>query len=196
MSDQFTPTKEFPRQNQAPHEWPPQQGQGKGEDKTKRNITHEEAEQHSQMATKTAATSRNTTTTLAVDPHLVLGVEAHAAYEIEVHLVAICAIDGVDLKWAFLFPSDAVFAYLWLLDSETSALTLQYTQLSVTKSETITTNVMAGTAPEASFIRINAILKTGSTAGAAEFYWAQAVSDASPVTIQDGSYMTLRRVWA
>lgn len=193
--DRFTPTKEFPRQELAPHEWPPQQGQGKGEDKTKRHISVEEAEQHSQMVTATAATSRHDTTTLAVDPYLEIGVEAHAAYEVEVHLVTICAIDGIDLKWAFVFPTDAVSAYLWLLDSETASLTLQYTQLSVTKSETITTNVMAGTAPEASHIRINGVFQTGNSSGSIALHWAQAVSNASSVTIQAGSYMTTRRVW-
>lgn len=191
MKDQFAPTKEFPRQNKAPNEWPPLQGQAKGRDKSKEKVTRREEQLFNQYAIKASDQSVTTSTTLANDDDLAVGLGGGGVYELDMIVFATAASNTPDMKFTFTMPS-ASSQLLVAVTANTGAVTTQDSWASDTigdirTAEPLTTGTHA--------IRIHGYIVNGSDDGNLHFQWAQNTSSADFTKVLAGSYMSLRRVW-
>jgi hypothetical protein len=189
--NQFTPTKEFPRQNQAPHEWPPQQGQAKGRDKSKEKVSRREEQLFNQYAIKGSNQSVTSSTTLADDDDLAVGLGGAGVYELDMIVFATAASTTPDMKWTFTMPS-ASSQLIAAITANTASATTQESWASdtigdVRTAQPLTTDTYA--------IRIHGYIVNGSSDGNLHFQWAQNTSSADYTRVLAGSYISLRRVW-
>jgi len=127
------------------------------------------------FARKTANTSRASTVTTTVDPHLVVAVEANATYNVLANLVWRPSGSG-GFRFKFTGPSGAEMVYM---DNDSGSVLAINTEL--------TFNVTTGAS-------IGGTLVTAGTAGNLSLFWAQNVSNATNTTLNEHSALWLRRV--
>lgn len=127
------------------------------------------------FARKTASTSRASTTTTTVDPHLVVAVEANATYNVLANLVWRPSGSG-GFRFKFTGPSGAEMVYM---DNDSGSVLAINTEL--------TFNVTTGAS-------IGGTLVTAGTAGNLSLFWAQNVSNATNTTLNEHSALWVRRV--
>ncbi|AVP41470.1 hypothetical protein SEA_WENTWORTH_31 [Streptomyces phage Wentworth] len=127
------------------------------------------------FARKTANTSRASTVTTTVDPHLVVAVEANATYNVLANLVWRPSGSG-GFRFKFTGPSGAEMIYM---DNDSGSVTAINTEL--------TFNVTTGAS-------VGGTLVTAGTAGNLSLFWAQNVSNATNTTLNEHSALWVRRV--
>lgn len=127
------------------------------------------------FARKTANTSRASTVTTTVDPHLVVAVEANATYNVLANLVWRPSGSG-GFRFKFTGPSGAEMIYM---DNDSGSVLAINTEL--------TFNVTTGAS-------IGGTLVTAGTAGNLSLFWAQNVSNATNTTLNEHSALWVRRV--
>jgi len=127
------------------------------------------------FARKTANTSRSSTTTTTVDPHLVIAVEANATYNVLANLVWRPSGSG-GFRFKFTGPSGAEMIYV---DNDSGSV--------LTINSELTFNVTTGAS-------VGGILVTGGTAGNLSLFWAQNVSNATATVLNEHSSVWARRV--
>lgn len=127
------------------------------------------------FARKTASTSRASTVTTTVDPHLVIAVEANATYNVLANLVWRPSGSG-GFRFKFTGPSGAEMIYL---DNDSGSV--------LTINSELTFNVTTGAS-------VGGILVTAGTAGNLSLFWAQNVSNATNTTLNEHSSLWARRV--
>ncbi|QYW07577.1 hypothetical protein SEA_LIZZ_30 [Streptomyces phage Lizz] len=126
-------------------------------------------------ARKTANTSRSSTTTTTVDPHLVVAVEANATYNVLANLVWRPSGSG-GFRFKFTGPSGAEMIYI---DNDSGSV--------ITIGDELTFNITTGAS-------IGGILVTGGTAGNLSLFWAQNASNATATVLNEHSSLWARRV--
>lgn len=127
------------------------------------------------FARKTANTSRASTVTTTVDPHLVVAVEANATYNVLANLVWRPSGSG-GFRFKFTGPSGAEMVYI---DNDSGSV--------LTINSELTFNVTTGAS-------IGGTLVTAGTAGNLSLFWAQNVSNATNTTLNEHSALWVRRV--
>lgn len=125
-------------------------------------------------ATKSASTSRNTTTTVSSDPHLTLSVAANATYLIT--CVVVWTNGGGGFRAAFTGPSGATMVWTDNDGTGNGAIGTQSTF-----------NVTTGTTFEGALI-------TGGSSGTFALQWAQSSSNAANTTLLAGCVITAKRL--
>jgi hypothetical protein len=119
------------------------------------------------------------TTTLATDDELIVGVGTSSTYIADSTVVVEASSSVPDLKIRFSAPAG-------------SEMDLGYTG-GTTSQGVLSNNETSGTialdASTETVLRITGTVKTSTTEGSLEFQWAQAVSDSSRVTVKKGSYL-------
>ncbi len=126
-------------------------------------------------ARKTVNTSRASTVTTTVDPHLVVAVEANATYNVLANLVWRPSGSG-GFRFKFTGPSGAEMIYI---DNDSGSV--------ITIGDELTFNVTTGAS-------VGGILVTGGTAGNLSLFWAQRLSDATATVLNEHSSLWARRV--
>lgn len=127
------------------------------------------------FARKTASTSRASTTTTTVDPHLVVAVEANATYNVLANLVWRPSGSG-GFRFKFTGPTGAEMIYL---DNDSGSV--------LTINSELTFNITTGAS-------IGGILVTAGTAGNLSLFWAQNASNATATVLNEHSGLWVRRV--
>ena len=145
---------------------------------------------------KLTTTSRNTTTTLADDPDLVLPLAANALY----HLNGVIFYDGATmavntdpggLKWSFTVPAGTTgqyfAAHMNLSNAFTGAYALNWTDTGT--AVTLGSGLSPGLA--ATF---TGFIDTAGTAGNMTYRWAQNTSSGTNTKMLLNSYLTIQRI--
>ncbi|MCD9196083.1 hypothetical protein [Streptomyces albireticuli] len=147
------------------------------------------------FARKTANTARNTTTTLADDPHLTVTVTANAVYELALTLFWTGPNAG-GIKGAFAVPSGT--AGRWSLYGPDVSMTAggNTAQVRADSVGSLTTALPAGSSDtsHAMTAQPTGLVVVGGTGGSFTFQWAQNTSNASDTTLFTHSWMSLIRV--
>lgn len=143
-------------------------------------------------AVSSADTARASTTTLAVDPFLQVAVAANAEYDFKMQLFYFQGATG-QLVAKFSGPTSATLDWsAWMLDQGvTASNTGSIRPLKRLITDTLT---FGGNLSVACSALVSGRIQTFSTAGTFSFLWAQSVSNATAVTVQSGSFMTLQQI--
>lgn len=145
------------------------------------------------QATKSADTSRASTTTLTADPDLQLAVAANAVYTVIGYIVysqnaTASSTTGITIGW-----SGPTSATLQWTSGGTSGPT-------ATTTQDVVSNSISGTRSLPSNLGTSMVampfgkLVTSSTAGTLAMTWAQVASNATATLMRAGSWLELRRV--
>jgi hypothetical protein len=126
------------------------------------------------FALKTADTARDTTTTVAADPHLAVSVEANAVYVLEANCV--WTQGGGGFRLDFTAPASAEM--VWTDNDGFGILALG------------TDNTFSATTGAT----MKGAMRIAGTAGTVTLRWAQSTSNAAATTLKEGCYLWLRRV--
>jgi hypothetical protein len=140
---------------------------------------------------KASDTSRNTTTTLAIDPELQFTPVAGAIYEFELLLISASPLGGgtPDIKWSVTRSYDSVFHGL---EGVLHVTTLDALQTAA--NQLGTHNPLAsGTAADKRMSHAWGYYVASDTS-AVGLWWSQATSDANDVTVYTGSTLRYRRI--
>jgi basic membrane lipoprotein Med (substrate-binding protein (PBP1-ABC) superfamily) len=139
---------------------------------------------------KPSDTARNTTTTLADDPDLILPVAASSTYNIH----GVIFYDGpstADLKYTFSLPAaatgQAFIARQNVSGSFTGAFQVNWT-------DTQTANTPAPGVGTIMCLGVDGILAVAGTAGNMTFRWAQNSSNGTSCHVKAQSYLTAQRI--
>lgn len=150
------------------------------------------------FVSKSLATSRAATTSLAADPELSIPVAANTTYEFEA-LFFVAGNSAADFKFNFTFPSSDFAAGLTAPGTTYGATSTDgvgtWTSTLITAgtvSATFACGITDTTIPLTCLV--NGILKVGSSAGAFYLSWAQNSSNATATALGANSYMLLDRV--
>ena len=131
---------------------------------------------------KTADTSRNTTITLADDPHLAgWSLEADTVYMIEAGLWFQSASSTPDIAWTFQFSNTP----------QASKIVYENTagdDITATRSKALTGGSQHG------YNLIAFVHSNATTGGTMDWQWAQLTSDATDVTVELGSWMKVTKL--
>lgn len=142
-------------------------------------------------AVKSGDSVKISNTTITADPHLVIAVAANAVYDVELVVFYTQGTTG-QLLAHFTGPTSATFDWsAWMLDQGVTAGnvgSVRPLRRSITDTLTMGGNTIASTA------LIKGRLAVSSTAGTFSFDWAQAVSQATVLTVMSGSYMVVRQI--
>lgn len=136
-------------------------------------------------ATKTADTSRDTTTTLTADPHLVVPVAADTAYTVEMTFSADSGSGTPDLKIGWSAPAGATMVN-WSVHWSDAGGLHQFLNLA-----TLATTLAIATDTTIRPLQVLGTLTVGSTAGDLSFLWSQNTSSGTVTTIRTGASLKL-----
>jgi len=140
------------------------------------------------IAVKSSATSRASTTTLTADPHLVVSLEANAVYEFDLDLSYNGGTNGSsDLKFAFTGPSGYSMTFGTLLVAIPAGVTLG----GGTQASTLVSGSVGTSTPL--YARVSGTVTTSTTAGSLTLTWAQNTSSATNTTLTTGCKMRVKR---
>jgi len=149
-------------------------------------------------ASKSATTSRNTTTTETADPHLVLPLLANRTYDVKgVLLVTSAANAAGDFRCSFTFPTGATVSSgaIGVHDSLAS-LTSADGQFSGEAADATspTAAVGYGASTSVTAIQVELRVAVGANAGNLTLQWAQLASNANNTNLLSGSWLTATTV--
>jgi hypothetical protein len=189
MSEKFAPTKEFPRQEKAPHEWPPQQGQeyplGQPKD---RSLFKQRYKALNRYVRKTADESVTSSTTLQDDDELFLGCPP-GLYTVDL-LVKFTSTSGASAAKYRTEWSGSGTMVVQNVDVVSTGGTAQNTDAAYTLNEVMTITLSTTTY---TVVWIRAGLKA-TTSGILKFRWAQGTSNANALVCKAGSFMVVRKM--
>jgi hypothetical protein len=137
------------------------------------------------IKTKTADTTRASTTTYAADPHLVIAVAANTRYIVEVHGVYQAAVTP-QIKFQMTFPSGTLDAGSWEYDPGTDDWQANVSVSSASPASFVVG--LAGTGGNVPF-RLTGSLAVGATGGNLSLDWAQNVSNATGTILRKGTWL-------
>jgi hypothetical protein len=140
------------------------------------------------IAVKSSATPRTSTTTLAADPHLVLSLEANAVYDFDLDLNYNGGTNGSsDLKFGFTGPSGFTMTFGALVVAIPAGVaSVGGTQGTVTTSGTVGTGTPL-------YARVSGVVTTSATPGSLTLTWAQNTSSGTATTLTTGCKMRVKR---
>jgi hypothetical protein len=146
---------------------------------------------------KPSNTSRNTTTSVADDPDLILPVAASTTYEVR----GVIFYDGPatgtgDIKWTFSLPSGATGQYQ-MIHQNLTAGTAGMWQINWTDGPNLTTtqaNTQGTGSPNILAMTFSGLLAVAGTAGNLTFRWAQNTSNGTNTRVYQQSYMVAQRI--
>lgn len=188
MSDQFTPTKEFPRQEKAPHEWPPQQGQEYPLHAPKDgSLFKQKYKAHNIYRRKTVDESLASSTTFQDDDELFVGMPP-GLYTVDL-LVKLTNTSGVAACKYRLETGNGTIV-VQNIDVVSTGGTAQTTDESYALAEGMTMT-LSTTVYTVVWIRAGVSLTASSTI---KFRWAQGTSNANPLIVKAGSFMVVRKM--
>lgn len=145
------------------------------------------------IARRTTDLTRTSTTTMANDPDLTIGVAANAAYALTGYIIysqnlAASATTGIKIGWSG--PASATLQ--WTsggTDGPTSLTGQDVTSQNISATRSLPSNL--GT-PMAAIPF--GYLATVGTSGSLTFQWAQVASNATGTVVRAGSWIRLRRI--
>lgn len=145
---------------------------------------------------KNIATSRASTVTPAVDPHLTVALKGGSWYEINAYLSVASAstVPGFASTWTST-GSGITFATKSVIAPINGSTTRASTSVLVPASGNATVNnsgtpSVAGTGS----LRIERLVVQCTSDDTLNFNWSQAVSNATPTTLEGGSHIEYRRI--
>lgn len=147
---------------------------------------------YTQVIRKTADTLRTSTTTVAVDPDMVVALEANTNYLVELYML-ISGTTG-DFKLAWNAPAGST-VYRWSLGPDVGATSnsnvTMRTSIHVTASEPA-----FGVFSESSWsgAKETVIVLNGATAGNLQLKWAQNTSSAVATGLRANTFMLVRKI--
>ncbi|MET9957027.1 hypothetical protein ABZ135_36505 [Streptomyces sp. NPDC006339] len=142
---------------------------------------------------KSGDTTRASTTTMANDPDLTIGVVANGVYRLTGYIVysqnlAASASSGIKIGWS----GPALATMQWTsggTDGPTSLTGQDVTSNSISQTRSLPSNL--GTFMSAIPV---GYLAVAGTAGSLSFQWAQVASNATGTIVRAGSWINLRRI--
>lgn len=150
---------------------------------------------------KPADTARNTTTTVADDPDLVLALAASSTYRILAMIVfggANMAVntDPGGLKWTFTVPASATGQYISTHQNASGNVSGMYQNSWPDTSATSPAAASAATQGTGNFmgLGITGLLAVAGTAGNLTFRWAQLNSSGTNTTVKAQSFLEAQRI--
>lgn len=135
---------------------------------------------------KVTATSRNNTTTLAIDPNLQVNLPASGIYAFQFSFALVGALSGgfqAQVQYSGTFSGNSLALAHGLINGAV------YTQ----SANLIGTTLVATAATAADWLTIFGSLTVTGT-GALALWWAQNSSNAANTTVQAGSFMTVTQL--
>ena len=144
------------------------------------------------IAVKPADTNRNTTTTLADDPDLVIPVTSGATYDINSFIIYSGSPSGTgDLKYTFTVPAGSSGRYSPIRQN----LAGQYTGWALNLWTDVDSANTNGTgAGQFVSLFVKGILITGGSAGNLTFRWAQNTSSGTNTIVRANSFLQAQRI--
>lgn len=145
------------------------------------------------VLTKFSDTGINTDTTLSDDPDLVTpSLDANSTWVIDGWLWWTGTSGTPDIKFAFAGPAGSDIQ--WILHAITTAGTSNSSAQDIGIQTGMGNTHARGTFNGSTSGMVKGYLTIGGTAGSVRLQWAQNTSDASTVTLKEGSYLRFRRV--
>jgi hypothetical protein len=142
------------------------------------------------VAYKTGATSRSSTTTPSADPDLTITLATSAFYRIEFHLnFEGSATANQGIKWGFTVPTGTNVRYhgVWSNVTANAEIGHTWTGAQQPTAGTDGTGNIHGASGQGTVF-------TSTTGGSITLNWAQAVSEASAITLHEQSSLILTRI--
>jgi len=148
---------------------------------------------------KPSDTSRTSTTTRTADPHLSLALPANSTWNFDGDLIVNSAANAAgDLSIEFAFPASATLTVATHgLDVNLASGSFGTVDAVVQANQTTTSPTTAqnfGCSTTQISIHVSGRIVLAGTSGSLVLNWAQQTSSASATTLQNGSYLTARRV--
>lgn len=148
------------------------------------------------QAEKAGNTSRDTTTSPAADPELVLVLPANRTYDVELALIVTAGNAAGDIRVALGWSNTATVTYtgLGLVKTLASGSTGDAEMFALAPdAATSTTAVGYGASTTATSVEIRARVVTGGSAVTLSLLWSQDTSSGTPTVLGTGSKMVARR---
>jgi hypothetical protein len=148
------------------------------------------------QAEKASPTSRNTTTSPAADPELVIVLPANRTYDVTAELIVTAGNAAGDIRVAFGWTNTATVTYTGLGPVKTlaSGSTGDGEFFAIGPDNTTTTTAVGyGASTTATAVWIRARVVTGGSNVTLSLLWAQDTSSGTDSTVAAGSKMVARR---
>jgi hypothetical protein len=143
------------------------------------------------FARKLSDTSVTSSTTLIVDGHLQVAVDANAVYELR-SMIIYDGAAAADLKLMYFCPVGTTFDGMGSIIESTGS---SYTDVHLPPYAENGSGVWGCNGAGATMVGyVNGLVVTGVTAGTIQVHWAQFVSNATPTRLFTNSYLKLNRV--
>jgi hypothetical protein len=147
-----------------------------------------------QALRKTADESRESTTTLADDTHLVFAAEANAVYTMY-GWIKYFANNTPDIKMQFTVPTGCLGEWAWLMPGAgTAAATTNGYSIRTESNDVNVVRTGFGTSNSDHNTPVSGIFRMSSTAGNIALQWAQNTSDASANILYTDSWLMFQRI--
>ena len=149
-----------------------------------------------QQVYKTADESVTSSTVLQNDNHLLVSLAANARYEVIVRLAVNGASSG-DVKTAWTMPAGVTsqrYSFGPDVSSATSTAGTTVRASTITNGHLVEINYGVFSTGQQSYIEETLYVITAGTAGTCQLQWAQNASSATATTVEEGSYITARRI--
>lgn len=141
------------------------------------------------VASKAAATTRNNTATLTLDPDLQLQVDAYGVYQVEAFLPYV-ATDAADLSTKWQLPSGTMS---WTMNAFATSATSSTSPVHRLAFNQNSTGNFGGFS-SALVALPSGVLTVGATGGVFGLTWAQSVAEVSDASINAGAWLRLTRI--